>query len=170
MGLNQGDGLKEFIQGSKAPRHDHKTLRILHKHDLAHKEIIEVDILITVNIGVVMLLKRQVDIQSHRSSAGQVCSLISCFYDPGTPSGNYSIAVFHDLLSNLLGEFIIGVIRFGPGRSEDGNTGANPAEFFISSNEFSHDLENRPGVIRLDFVPTSVFSFWSHMFYYYELI
>ncbi len=61
--------------GTKSARHHHKSSRIFGEHDLAYKEVVEVEVGIAVNIRIGMLLKGQLDIEPlpiYRRPAGRL--------------------------------------------------------------------------------------------------
>src|SRR5690606_11564114 len=65
MSLDKRNGFKKFIQSAEAAREDHKSLGVFYKHHLSHKKILKIQIFILVDVGIMMLFKRQVDIESH---------------------------------------------------------------------------------------------------------
>src|SRR5690606_26716429 len=62
MGLYQGDGLKEFVQGTEPAGHDYKSLGILDEHYLADKKVIAIQTFILIYIRIVVLFKGKVDV------------------------------------------------------------------------------------------------------------
>ena len=64
IGLNEGKDFEQFIHRTETARQHHKTLGILHEYHLAHEEIVELQGLVAVLIGIGGLLEGQVDIES----------------------------------------------------------------------------------------------------------
>src|SRR5690606_16214604 len=47
--LDKRDRLKQFVERTESARHHNKSLRILHKHYFAHKEVVKVDELVRID-------------------------------------------------------------------------------------------------------------------------
>jgi len=65
LSLYQCDSLEKLIKGAEAARQHYEPLCILHEHHLADEEIVVRDKLVAVNIGVCLLLKRQVYVDTY---------------------------------------------------------------------------------------------------------
>src|SRR5690606_12231077 len=109
---------EKLIHGPESPRKDDKPLGIFNKHDLPDEEIIKSNQFVLINIGVVKLLKRKVDIQTYRFAIFGMGALVACLHDPRPPSSNDTIAMSYQLCGNFLRHFIIMVIPRGPRRSK----------------------------------------------------
>ena len=92
MGLDEGKGLKKLVHGAKTTWQHDKSLRIFDKHELTHKEVVEVDELIPVDIRIAELLKGQVDVEAYRFATGELGAFITGFHDARTAARDYAVA------------------------------------------------------------------------------
>src|SRR5690606_236565 len=100
------------------------SLGILGEHYLSDKEIIEGDQFVLININIVELLKREVDVQPYRFAFFGMGTFVSCFHDPGSPSCNYPKSMSYQLGSNFLRHFIKMVVLGGSCRTKNRYTGS----------------------------------------------
>src|SRR5690606_26247686 len=64
-GLDQCNSCEKLVHSAKSARHHNISLLIFRRHYFTHKEIIELEKLITVDVFVVELLKRQLNIKPY---------------------------------------------------------------------------------------------------------
>src|SRR5690606_10941428 len=105
VGLYECNGFKKLIQSAETSRQYHKALGIRYKHNLSDKKVVKIQVFIFVNVRVVVLLKRQVYIESHRGTATQMCSFIPCFHNSGPATGNNAVTGLYDPLCDPFGQF-----------------------------------------------------------------
>src|SRR5690349_18739558 len=120
--LDQRQCFHYFIQCSESTGHDNKSLRVFHKHDLSHKEIIKRDQFILVDEFISFLFMREINIQADGFSSGPVCPAITRLHDAGTATGDNAVSVLHKFISDLLRHLIIRMRWLHPRRSKDRNT------------------------------------------------
>ena len=125
MGLYQGEGLKKFIQGSKSAGQNNKTLGVFDKHQFANKKVIKIQKLVGIDVGIVRLFKRQINVKTDRFAPGFAGSFVARLHDTGSTSGDDTVAFGHEEFSDFFGYLVIGTIGLGTGRTKDGYTGAD---------------------------------------------
>lgn len=144
VGLDEGDGLGEFVEGAEAARHGDVALGIAHEDGLADEEIVEVDVLVGVDIGVEVLLERQVDVEADTRATALMRALVAGFHDAGATTGDDAEAVVGELFGDLNGHLVVFVARLGACGAEDGNARTCLRQLLHAFHKLGHDLENRP--------------------------
>ena len=126
---------------------------IAHEDGLADEEIVEVDVFVVVDVGVVVLFEGQVDVEANAGGSALVGAFVAGFHDAGSSSCDGAEAVVGNFFGDFDGHFIVFVAGLGACRAEDGHTRAVARHFFHAFDKFGHDFEHRPGVVRFDVVP-----------------
>jgi len=67
VGLHQRRDLERFVERAESARHHDERARVLHQHHLAREEVVELDELVEVRIG--LLLARQRDVAADAQAA-----------------------------------------------------------------------------------------------------
>ena len=161
--MHEGQGFEQLVQCSESAWHDNEALGILHKHHLAHKEVIEIDALVRVDVGVVVLFERQFNVQSHGGAPDVMRTAVTGFHHTGTTTGDDTIASLTQLPRNFT-RLIVHRRIFGHScRSVDADAGSNALQGLKSLHEFPHDFKDGPTVVGLDFIPIALLQAFLHV-------
>src|SRR3546814_1768492 len=68
-GLHQRQQLEEFVQRAEAARHHHHGLGEIGEPELAHEEVVELEVQLAADVGIVDLLHRQRDVEADVEAA-----------------------------------------------------------------------------------------------------
>ena len=85
--LDEGEDLHELVQGPEAAGHDHHGLGQVAEPELPHEEVVELDREPAGDVGVVVLLERERDVQADVLALGIAGTTIGGLHDPRTPAG-----------------------------------------------------------------------------------
>ena len=115
VGLDEGNGLREFVERAKTTRHGDITLGITHEDSLADKEIVKIDGLVGVDVRVEMLLERQGDVQPNAGGTTFVGTFVAGLHDARAATRDNAEPEISELLGDLSGHLIVWVSWFGSG-------------------------------------------------------
>ena len=85
-GLAQRRGLEQLVQRAEAAREDDERARVAHEHHLAREEVVEVEA--DVDVVVLELLVRQLDVEPDRRHAGVARAAVAGLHDAGAAAGD----------------------------------------------------------------------------------
>ena len=108
MGLYEGEGLEKLVEGAETAWHRYKGFGILDEHYFAGKEIVELDVLVVVDVGVVGLLEGEIDVKSGRYAFVEVRTFVAGFHNAGSSTGDDAKAFVDYFLGNAYGELVVG--------------------------------------------------------------
>ena len=84
LGLHQRQDLEHLVERAEAARKDHERLGEIRKPELAHEEVVELEVQSLGDVAIRALLERKPDVQADRLAAGIGSAAIGRFHDPGT--------------------------------------------------------------------------------------
>ena len=151
-GLDEGHRLKHFIQGAETARHDHKCVGVLDKQGFPDKEIVEVDVF--VEVWIVVLFHRQLDIAAHGPATHVLGTAVSGFHDTGASARHDGEANLGDFRGELARHIIIRMVFLETGRAKHRYTGACEMEGPEAHDKFHHYFDRK-----LKFLPAGARSF-----------
>ncbi len=123
--LNECQQLERLVLGSESAREQGEGVGLLHEHELAGEEVLEVDQPALVDVGVGLGLERQADVDAEAML--QAGAPVARFHDPGSRSRHDHPSVSaRDLLRELAGEGIVRVVLLGSGGPEQRDLGDVP--------------------------------------------
>src|SRR5579863_10603111 len=82
--LRKRKNFEKLVQGAEAARENHQCFGQVGEPELAHEEVVKLEIQRGSDVGIGHLLERQSDIQSHRLRSGLLCPEIGRFHDART--------------------------------------------------------------------------------------
>ena len=126
---------------------------ILYKHDLAHKEVVEINAFIEVNVVVGFLLMGQRDVEPHRGSPDGFGPSVGGLHDSGTSTADNSVAFGTESLGNTFGHLVPSVVLRKSGGAKNAHAGPDSREAFVGIHEFAHYFKNGPGIVGPNLVP-----------------
>src|SRR5262249_44626449 len=97
--LKQSGGLEQLVERAEAPGQDNVAAGVFDQHHLAHKEVIEFNVLVDVRIGLLLVGKN--DIESVRRSAGFASAAVGRFHCARSAAGNDSQADFSESAAHM---------------------------------------------------------------------
>ena len=100
-----------------------------------------------VRVLIARLLVRQLDVQAHGFAAGLRRALVGRLHDAGPAARHHGEVVFGETLGDFHGGAVIFIRRFGAGRAEDGDGGADVRHGLEGIHELRHDAEDAPGIL-----------------------
>ena len=106
-----------LVERAEAAGHDHEGAGIADEHQLAGEEVVEVEA--AVDVGVGLLLVRQLDVEPDRESAGFVGAAVGCLHQARPAAGDHGEAVFGKAGRCLAAELVPAVALGDPGRAEN---------------------------------------------------
>src|SRR5689334_12856052 len=97
-GLNERQYLEAFVLSAKTTGKMSHGIRLLHEHELAREEVLQVHQLwITSDDGIGLLFKRQQDVDA--DAVFTISPDMACFHDAAGRAGDDHITCFGDLLA-----------------------------------------------------------------------
>src|SRR5262245_17931444 len=87
LGLHQGKNLEHLVERAEASRKNDERLRQVRKPELAHEEVVELEVKVVRNVRIRPLLVRKADVQTNRLAACLGGAAIGRFHDAGTAAG-----------------------------------------------------------------------------------
>lgn len=116
--LREGENFKSFIVCAEAAGKEGDSIGFFLEHQLASEKVFEGDQFgIVGDRGVGSLFKGQHDV--HAEAVFPPGAFLRGPHDAVGASGNDHVAGFHDLLGELMGQAIVGIVRRRAGRAED---------------------------------------------------
>ena len=103
LGLRQGEQLEHFVERPKAPRKHHQRLGQVGEPQLAHEEVVELEVQVGRDVRVGNLLEGQIDVQPDGLAASLECAAVGRFHDARSAAGANHKAVAR--LADGLGPF-----------------------------------------------------------------
>src|ERR1700687_1698724 len=85
--LGKGQDLEEFVEGPEATGENDQGLGKISKPELAHEEVVELEVELRSDVGIGDLLKGQGDVEADGFAASLPGAPIGGFHDSGTASG-----------------------------------------------------------------------------------
>ena len=143
-GLDQREGLEQFIQCTEPTWEDDERIRVLDEHRFAHKEIPEIHQRIHVRIGA--LFKGQLDIASDRMTTAFFRAFVRGLHDPGARARNNREALFGQQFRGLARGIVLRIIRPGARRAEDRYALRDLGERIEAFDEFRRDAHDTPWI------------------------
>ncbi len=140
-GLDECECLEEFIDRAESARHHHEGVGVLHKHDLAHEEVREVDA--DVEIRIRHLLVREFDVAADGVAAGFLGAAVGRLHHPRPAAGHDREADPAEGRSHDTGEFVFGVAFADPGRAEHRDTRSDEVQATESPDHLAHHPRHR---------------------------
>ena len=89
LGLHQRENLEHLVERSEAAGENHECLCQVRKPELAHEEIVKLEVQAVGDVGIRPLLARKADVQPDRLSAAFGCPAIGGLHDPRTAAGRH---------------------------------------------------------------------------------
>src|SRR5690625_3510560 len=146
LSLNQSQALKHLIKGSKTAGKDDKALSILDEHHFPYKEIVKVDLVISMHIGIQPLLFREVYTETDRLSALIVSSKIRRLHNSRSPAGNHTTLAPGHHLSCFNGHLVILGVSSGSCGIEYGDAGTYLQKLVVAFQTLPHNFEDTPEI------------------------
>ena len=87
VGLDQGQALEHLVEGAEAAGDDDEGARVADEHQLAGEEVVEVEA--AVDVGVGLLLHRQLDVEPDREAAGLGGAAVGRLHQPRPAAGDH---------------------------------------------------------------------------------
>ncbi len=141
-GLDEDQGLEEFVHGAESAGHGDEAVGVFEEHDLPAEEIPEIEGDILVLVG--KLLVGQFDIEADAFDAGFAGAFVGGFHDAAASAGDDGKAGLADLAGGFDGQFVIGFAGGGAGGAEDGDGRTDGGKLVKAFDEFGHNAENTP--------------------------
>src|SRR5690554_723842 len=126
-GLNQGEGLEEFVHRAETAGHDHECVGVFDQHDLSHEEIAKVQG--GIEVGILALLKGQPDPTAHRFAADVLGPAVGGFHDARAATGHDGQPKFSNLGGRIAGELIIAMVFVKARGAKNSDAGADKMKF-----------------------------------------
>jgi hypothetical protein len=83
LGLGEGEDFKHLVERAEAAGKDDQRLGEIGEPELAHEEVMELEVERGGDVRVGMLLEGQADVEAHGFAAGLVCASVGGFHDAG---------------------------------------------------------------------------------------
>ena len=87
VGLREREDLEQLVAGAEAAGKDHQRLRQVREPELAHEEVVELEVQPVGDVRVGALLERQPDVEPDGLAAGLVRAAVGGFHDAGAAAG-----------------------------------------------------------------------------------
>ena len=126
---------------------------ILYKHDLAHKEVVEINAFVEVDEVVGLLLVGQRDVEPHGGSPDGFGASVGGFHDSRTASADDSVAFGTESLGNAFGHLVPSVVLRKSGGAKNAHARPDPRQAFVGIHEFAHYFKNGPGIVGANLGP-----------------
>ena len=139
--LDEREGFKQFVHGSKSPWHDHKTIAVFHEQGLADKEVI--DRHATVEVGAGLLFEGELDVAANTRTSRIACPAIRRLHDAWSASGHYSESHPGNGRTHLAGKAVIGMILRETGRTKNCDAWAHKMQRAKTPDEVHHHTEQQ---------------------------
>ena len=88
MGLSESQDFKQLVQGTEPAGEDHQCLCQVRKPELAHEEVVELEVKRRCNVGVRILLEREPDVQANGLRTGLSGAAVCGLHDAGPAPGS----------------------------------------------------------------------------------
>ena len=144
LGLDQRQGLEQFIQGAETAGEYDETVAVLDETGLAGEEVAEVHTDLDPLID--SLLERQLDAQADARAAGFEGALVRCLHDAWPAAGDHRVAGLHQPCPHPLCHRILGVSARGSGAAEDTDRGTHIGHGTEPLDELRLDAQHTPRV------------------------
>src|SRR3569833_1385375 len=141
-GLHQGQYLREFIERTEAAGQHHVGRGVFDEHDLARKEMAEVDGDILVLVG--GLLLRQDDVDADAGRLARITTLVRGLHQTRSAAAHHAETGIRQCAGDVFRQLVIGVILRRARGAEDAHGGLYLREPLETFDELRHDLENLP--------------------------
>src|ERR1035438_9305915 len=93
VGLREGENFEEFVDGAEAAGKNHQRFGEIGEPELAHEEIVELEVERGRDVLVGILLEGQIDVEADGFASGLVGTEVGGFHDAGTTAGGDDEAV-----------------------------------------------------------------------------
>lgn len=142
LGLHERDGFEKFVHGAHAARHDNKAEGVLHEHDLADKEVLELDH--EVEPRITALLVRQTDVAANGIAPCLLGAPVCSFHDAWTSTGHDGEAHFGETASHFAGLLVVDVVLGEAGGAEDADGWTHKVELAKAPYKLPHNTTYKP--------------------------
>ena len=143
-GLDQRQRLEQLVERPEAARQDHERVRVLHEHRLPGEEVVELDR--HVDVGVEVLLHRQLDVAADRHPAGLVGPSVGRLHDPRAAAGDHREARARERAADGPRQDVGGIRLGDPRRPEHRDRRPDLGERLEALDELGQDAQRPPGV------------------------
>jgi hypothetical protein len=87
VGLSEGEDFEEFVDGAEAAGKNHQRFGEIGEPELAHEEIVELEVERGRDVRIGILLEREIDVEADGFASGFVGAEVGGFHDAGTTAG-----------------------------------------------------------------------------------
>src|SRR4051794_37620567 len=125
-GLDQRQRLEELVERAEAAGQDDERVRVADEHDLAREEVVELERVGDVAVGV--LLEGQLDVQADRARAGLARAAVGGLHGAGPAPGDDGEAGLAEPPADPAGELVLPRARRRARRAEDRDAAMDPVQ------------------------------------------
>src|SRR4029077_10127726 len=87
VGLGQGEDFEEFVDGAEAAGENHQSFGEIGEPELAHEEIVKLEVERGRDVGIGILLEWEIDVEADGFASGFVGAEVGGFHDAGASAG-----------------------------------------------------------------------------------
>ena len=127
LGLNEGQHLKQLVEGAEAAGKDDEGPGVLHQHHLADEEVPEGERDVLVRIG--CALERKLDVGRDGNGTGFLRTPVGGLHDARSAARDDGEALFAEPVRDLVSSHAVGVVLREPGRAEERDGGTKARQF-----------------------------------------
>src|SRR6266478_9342131 len=88
LSLSKGEDFKKFVERAEASGKDHQRFGQIREPELTHEKVMELEVERRRDVGVRILLERQIDVEAYGFSASLVSAKICRFHDARSAAGS----------------------------------------------------------------------------------
>src|SRR5690606_6150973 len=144
LGLDEGEGLEQLVQGAEAAGQHDEALGVLDEHQLADEEVAEVQA--DVDVGVQPLLEGELDAEADRDAVRLQGALVGRLHGPGATPGDHREARLDQAAAQLDAGLVLPGVLGGARRAEDADGGRELGQGAEALDDLRRHAQHAPGV------------------------